>query len=415
MSQLIATSDYPSARVHQIDLGAAQTALLLAEVCHTLGGALHPDLTRRAAEELEIRVFQPYRYRDNFHWYEAEHNWNSVCNSSIVAAAVYAVRDETELAALLVKGFHGLSHYLKGFDEDGGVSEGILPWSFGFAHYCIASELVERRTAGRVSLVAGVPSIREIARSPIKLHLSGTMYVPFSDADESFNLIPSTNRYLNDAHAMDLPVVPFRECRNVNHNDCGSFVIHYRGENLVAELGRDTFTRHMFDAGRYEILANRSEGHSVPVVNGEFQGNGREFAARLLDHTASDDRDTVVYDLADAYPRTAGVVSLGRRVTLERAGSGLARVSDTIELNETGEVTEAFWTFCEPIVDGDRLVISGDDGALTMQCRVDGARVVPQFERVAAAVRGTDAWRISFVVRPAPNAVVEVEFAPSGA
>ena len=464
-------SELPSARIHQIDLGAAQTGLLLAEVIASLSPVLHPDLVRRVEEELELRILQPFRYRNNFHWQIAEHNWNAVCHCGVLGTAIYAVRDPRELAAFLMLGLRGLACYLSGFDEDGGVSEGLLPWSFGFAHYCILSDLLERRTGGRLSLISGVPNTREIARFPIKLHFSGTRYVTFSDADESFELTPLIYHYLSTRHAMDLPIQPFRGFRNFNftvrlflmgayqhtaeypvhartdyfrglmwmisrvrpddpdtlilaakgghnqehhnHNDCGAFIVYYRGESLIAELGRDTFRRQMFDAGRYEILANRSEGHSIPVVNGYGQSYGRRFAARFCDHTADADSDLLQIDIAPCYPDEAGISSLTRTFRLDRADRGQVTVQDIASFATAGRLEEVFWTFLEPEYHGGTLTIAGTRGSIGMTFSSDGVPVEPNIERVNAAVRGTDAYRIAFLIPDAESVRFEVRIFPT--
>ncbi|CAA9549880.1 MAG: hypothetical protein AVDCRST_MAG88-689, partial [uncultured Thermomicrobiales bacterium] len=102
-----------------------------------------------------------------------------------------------------------------------------------------------------------------------------------------------------------------------NHNDGGSFIVHYRREPLIAELGAPTYTRQFFSATRYENIAARSLGHSVPFVNGQEQHAGRERAARVL---AQGD-GSLSLDLAGFYPPEANLLSLRRDVALHRDGN----------------------------------------------------------------------------------------------
>jgi hypothetical protein len=102
-----------------------------------------------------------------------------------------------------------------------------------------------------------------------------------------------------------------------NHNDGGSFIIHYRQEPLIAELGAPTYTRQFFSATRYENIAARSLGHSVPYVNGHEQQAGREFAA----HVVTRDDASLTLELGGLYPAEAGLTSLTRRVSLDAGSS----------------------------------------------------------------------------------------------
>lgn len=102
---------------------------------------------------------------------------------------------------------------------------------------------------------------------------------------------------------------------NHNHNDGGSFVVHFRQEQLLADLGAPTYTRQFFQIEtRYENIAARSLGHSVPFVNGQEQQPGGAFAARLLD--AGDSRLSL--DLSGLYPPEARLTELRRDVVLHR-------------------------------------------------------------------------------------------------
>lgn len=111
-----------------------------------------------------------------------------------------------------------------------------------------------------------------------------------------------------------------------NHNDIGSLIVHCRQEALIAELGSPTYTRQFFqEPTRYENIASRSLGHSVPVVNGREQAAGRDHAAEV---TAQGDA-SLSLQLANCYPPEAGLVSLRRDLALHRAeDKGYITLSD---------------------------------------------------------------------------------------
>ncbi|MCG8351719.1 MAG: heparinase II/III family protein [Chloroflexales bacterium] len=117
-----------------------------------------------------------------------------------------------------------------------------------------------------------------------------------------------------------------------NHNDVGSFIVHWRGESLLAELGAMRYNRDSFKADlRYTFLANRSLGHSVPYVNGCEQGTGQTFRADNVRYVMDAERDCLELDLAAAYPPEADLARLGRRVALVRSTpTGWVELTDTV-------------------------------------------------------------------------------------
>ena len=88
-------------------------------------------------------------------------------------------------------------------------------------------------------------------------------------------------------------------------------------------------------AQRYEFLAARSLGHSVPFVNGQEQPEGRAFAATVAEADLSPDRVRFSVDLSACYPAEAGCRSLRRTFDLEKSAGRLV-VNDAYELAASG-------------------------------------------------------------------------------
>lgn len=125
-----------------------------------------------------------------------------------------------------------------------------------------------------------------------------------------------------------------------NHNDCGSYLLNIDGIRLIAEIGAPEYVHDFFGPKRYEFLAARSYGHSVPLVNGQEQSAGREFAARVLACEISAERVIFTLDLTACYPPAARCRRLLRRFTWDKAG-GVLRVEDGYELEEPGRFESA--------------------------------------------------------------------------
>jgi len=155
-----------------------------------------------------------------------------------------------------------------------------------------------------------------------------------------------------------------------NQNDVGSFTVAVAGEALICELGRPRFTRAIFGARRYEILANSSLGHSVPLPNGQAQAPGREYAAQLEEHRHDADADVLRLDLAGAYPEDADLVSLQRWLTLHRQPPrGWVEVLDTVRFRGPGTFATQLVTSGHVTVAPHNVTIAGERGRL----RIDWA------------------------------------------
>ena len=114
-----------------------------------------------------------------------------------------------------------------------------------------------------------------------------------------------------------------------NHNDCGSFLLNLDGERLAIELGAPEYTADTFGPKRYSLLATRSSGHSVPIVNGFEQAAGLEFDAKLMAVEAGSSEVRLQLDLTRAYPVQAGHERLLRTIELNVA-AGVLRVKDEL-------------------------------------------------------------------------------------
>jgi hypothetical protein len=128
-----------------------------------------------------------------------------------------------------------------------------------------------------------------------------------------------------------------------NYNDCGTSVVHHRRKSLLTDLDAPTCNADCFGDGRYENIAARSSGHSVPLVNGCEQAAGVDRAARVIGRESIPTRDAIALELADCYPGGAGLgaptddrdVWRARFAPRDRTGSETA-VELTVEVAATG-------------------------------------------------------------------------------
>lgn len=467
-----------------VDLGAAGTALELAEVDALVGAELDPLVGKRIRHEINRRCFIPYLTRHDFWWlYDTQlkkvNNWTAVCNAGIMGAAIYLEEDPARLAAILYKGLRSLDDYLATFDEDGGSSEGPGYWTYGFSYYTIIAHLIEHRTAGKVRMLDG-EFMQKIVQFPLRAMLCQGMFANFSDAHlhatfisaqlaylarrcnvpglidlakeqppftarpelawlvrsmiwdlpqpDGTRFVPAAHDWYNgmmwmfsrynpaDPDALVLAAKGGHNDEMHNHNDVGSFIVHTRQESVIADLGSGRYTRQYFGPERYEHFTTASIGHSVPLVNGQEQHPGEEFAAQLLEHTHAQDCDVLHLELKDAYPDSAGISSLRRRLVMHREGpSGWVELADTFAFRDApGMFESALTTFGKVEIGESALVIEGDYGKLRVgfDPEVVYARA-ELYKDVALAEGPRSVYRIAFtLLEPQKEGTVRLEIVP---
>ncbi|MBD2847435.1 heparinase II/III family protein [Paenibacillus sp. IB182496] len=347
-----------------VDLFAAETAHALAETLWLIGDRLSPWIVHRVRGAIEARVFHPlFERKVRFAWRTRRDNWAAVCGGAVGMTLLLLEQDRERLADRIADMLEPLACFLEGYGADGGCGEGVSYWQYGFGYYVYFADMLAQLTAGRLDLLRqGDPAhrdkIRRIAAYPAASQFSAGQFVLYADAWQLL-LHPGLLSRLKARLGTDVPYlaeVPdlrAEDCyrwphvtRNLlwtdpgllgrpvrdgqfyfadlgylvarrgglafsakgghnaephNHNDLGQFILHVGGESLLADPGGGPYTRNYFGPARYTLLHPSSEGHSVPLVNGLAQQDGRRHAARVLHHMRRADGTRFQLELASAY------------------------------------------------------------------------------------------------------------------
>ncbi|WP_269524553.1 heparinase II/III domain-containing protein [Coraliomargarita parva] len=174
-------------RVVDIDLGVAVRGATVATSVAWLGDRLSSDLRKHALAELDRRIFTPYLTKVHegprgklCWWTHAPTNWNPVCHSQVVIAAMDALTDVHRRAEIVAGAEHFVKRYYDGFPLDGYCTEGLGYWDYGFGHYVLLAETLLRVTGGEINLYE--PAIIGLAAQyPKKLKMAGNVYPSFAD------------------------------------------------------------------------------------------------------------------------------------------------------------------------------------------------------------------------------------------
>lgn len=414
-----------------LDLFACETGFALAEILSLLEDKLAPMVVYRGRQEITERILEPYFNLATSYWWEtATMNWAAVCAGSIGAAAMYLIEDERILARILQRVLGTISFFLKGFGDDGACLEGLGYWTYGFGYFTYFASLLKQRTGGKIDLFQN-KKIQQIALFPQKCYLSGNHGVSFSDASLTENYLPGLMCFLKSVFSEVL--IPERKyagrvdedrhrwapaIRNIvwnqlyqdsplpegtfyladaqwliskkrkkdisicfaakgghndephNHNDIGSFLLQVDEELLLVDMGRGEYTRQYFGKERYEFLCNSSRGHSVPVIEGEYQKPGREYEARNVKFQTSMEEDILVMDIVKAYD-VPQLKLLQRKFVFKKSGNLHLVIQDDYEFEKIPSgLKERFVTFYQPqILSNEKARIQGVQSRVDVICR----------------------------------------------
>ncbi|MEH7250844.1 heparinase II/III family protein [Neobacillus niacini] len=379
---------------YSIDLFAAETAFSLSEIVMLTGDVLDRLICKTIYVEVYKRIFLPFKTK-KYEWETQEHNWAAVCAGSIGSAAIHLIEDPNELATILERVLPAMECYLKGFSDDGVCLEGYGYWQYGFGYYVYFADLLKKKTDGQLDLFDD-EKVHQIALFQQRCFLNQNHVVNFSDANPTASVFLGLSHYLSKVyHDFEPPERKLRakftedHCgrwapaiRNLlwfdealpekswgngtnyykesqwfisrhktelgsfsfaakggnnnephNHNDIGHFILQRDNEVFFKDLGSGLYTKDYFSEKRYTYLCNGSQGHSVPIINHQFQDEGASRFARIPQADIGNDVEIFELDIARAYDLEP-LQKLTRRFTWVKKDLPKLVVEDTYSFTE---------------------------------------------------------------------------------
>ena len=461
-----------------VELGSAARALLLSFVADWLRDVLSQGTRERIAAECDRRIFQPYlitvrnpwgspaRKKLQDWWYEAKMNWNSVCNSCVVRAALALVEDRRLRAEFVAAAEHTVPFALEGYTPDGYCSEGMGYWNYGYGHHLTLGLAVRAATGGRLDLFKD-PKNRAVMLYPYGYQLQVGHSPHFADgggnprlsllalerqvhpditgkAAAGLDLLDGTiseialrafgqdpgpaaedglddlppRTWFPDAQVLiargtwpertmrlGLAIKGGHNAELHNHNDVGSYVIMLDGAEMGGDPGGEVYTRRTFSKDRYVSKVLNSYGHPVPVVAGQLQKTGRKYAAKVLKTKFTDVCDEIVIDCTAAYAVTS-LVSLIRTATFDREKAKIS-ITDKVVFSSPSAFEVPVITYRDYTKDADaaRFTFRKPSGVRTLKMDVlASAPVTFRDERIENPGR-QDVTRLGFAfTKPVTNA-----------
>ena len=379
-------------------------------------------------------------------WMPDRFNWSAVCHNGCTTA-ILAAEDDPRVRAEAIEVSERLMApcFLDGFLADGYCEEGMGYWNYGYGNFLQLAAIIKDVTKGQVDFCKAFPRAKLVAGFGAKYRMGHGSSPLFADGNgtaaksvlllvnmnwpemyraEVQGLSPFTGDSLFTSALMNcgpfkftpppaekLADLPPRDwfaaaetliCRadalafaikggsngdRHNHNDAGSYLIDFADREIAGDPGNENYTARTFSRRRYESKVLNSHAHPVPRVGGELQGTGPAFGARLVKTDFSDEADTIVYDLAGAYPAKVPIERLLRTATFNRKAGTIAVTDEAVFAAPT--------TFESPVIAWRKPIFKGEKGAF--QIPTGG----PEAMDVTVRAEGGD-WKLSeeFIENP---------------
>ena len=194
---------------NDIDLGTAMEGIDLATVDWLLGDKLSPATRKLIRDNLEHRLFRPYRAAVNgtaplFWWMHGINNWNAVCLDGVTGSALAVIDSPAERAWYIAVAEKNIDYYLTGFTPDGYCVEGLGYWNYGFGNCTVLSEQIRRATGGHLDLLAR-PDIAQPALFGARAEIINGVYPTIADCHPGGQPAAGLMSFLNRRFHWQLP------------------------------------------------------------------------------------------------------------------------------------------------------------------------------------------------------------------
>ena len=178
-----------------IDLAASTRAWDVATVDYWLGDKLRPETRLAIRTELRKRIFTNYEAtvhagKPSWGWMMGTNNWNAVCTSGVVGAALATIDSPQERALFVQAALNSMEFYKSGFTDDGYCIEGVGYWAYGFGSYLCLAETLYQATKGKVNLYEG-QKLRQVALYLPHFRIVPEVFPAFGDAFPRMRTMPS--------------------------------------------------------------------------------------------------------------------------------------------------------------------------------------------------------------------------------
>ena len=195
-------------KYYTIDLSSASYAHNLAQIVYLLGPKLSQDSKQKILIALDKRIFKPTKDLINGNypyekWMEMRNNWNAVCLSGVVGAALTVIENKQERAIYIDFARKYIHNYLSGFLKDGYCSEGTNYYNYGYRNFILLRENILRNSSGKIDLFQSL-DVSTTNAFPYKIDILNGVYPTIGDTPDGIRPSAFIISYLNKKCGMPM-------------------------------------------------------------------------------------------------------------------------------------------------------------------------------------------------------------------
>lgn len=191
------------------DLQATALAASLGTLYYWLGEKLDEKTRELIKSEVTRRVFDPVRkhsqgiYHGGMFWIWRENNWNAVCWSNVVIAAMSILESDYERAFFLGAAENSIHYFTDSFFDDGYCQEGVGYWNYGFSNYVRFADVIYKFTGGKIDWMADT-KIAKVALFGNQNEILPGVYPVFADCNQDVTPQENLQNYISRKYNLKL-------------------------------------------------------------------------------------------------------------------------------------------------------------------------------------------------------------------
>lgn len=434
----------PFKKPERIALFSSATGMDLTVMLNLLKPELEkisPNLIRLVHRELDERIIEPLELRPfPFDFIRATNNWRPWCIRNCMVTVMYRLYDQPQRQQKIVDLFkQSMKEYMVDYSDDGCCDEGPGYWAKNPALIMQFYDLIKEKPGDFKKFVL-------MGEYIIHTQLTDKYFVNFGDTGALQTLpVGDCYRYgevtgnenlkrfaLTAPRSKSQPTCLYDELCNIfwrpavksvpkmsadsfkyyqrlqilmlkhrgialaakrgfrgshYHMDIGQFILYYRNEPVIIDLGNAVYTAATFSQERFQNWILHAEAHNVPQFNGVVQLESPKPDVQAAAMYRDDKKCVFKLDLTSAYPAEAQLEKCERIITYSFVDQSL-EVEDKWQLKrDNNRIRIPLYTPKEVISDGKEYRIgtmqmsaSGNVDKITVTpMTMDDARVIYQW------------------------------------
>jgi hypothetical protein len=406
-------------------------------------------------EKVVTRVRGDYE----FHWWATAYrcNWCGVCNSGVGLAGLTLLKEHPQLTDIVAESYNRINSMLNELGKDGGWQEGGSYWNYGVHTSSFFADALKRLSDGKHNLFKNKRLNENPASFPLYLSLPGNKSLNFEDSG-GYSLIGSPHlinklateteneeaawyrsNFLGEGDGIfDIiwprpssigvpPKNPSKHFRTIDwwvmrsdfmnpnkvivagkagknddphhgHLDVGHFVVYWKNEYFIRDLGKSGYDEKYFDEARFDYPEATSSGHNTILVNGEQQISAKYYkqpydysiGGEVLSFQSSDELDYVLMDPTNAYPNKE-LKKWRRSVLLKKPE--LTIVLDEIKTSLNAEIKVRFHSGVKVEIHDKLVMLEGKKGKMILIPILDQKFEIKSGRHTSQMVNGTEKFK----------------------